>query len=419
MKLSFILTSFIFLSSALAAERCPYRIKWQEEPAGQLVSPNIMGTTDFIFTGKDEILVLNFPKEGVEKAPLQFYRNLKGTWTLDQKLTKQIPMSFHARQIIMDDIEGDGVKEIIISDHGTDKPPYPGSFPIILKREKGTWKFDESSKKITPAFTFNSAVLPLPDKTNGLYFANVSFDTPILVRKNSKNGWDDMTKLVPPGLNKHLCLMTALKDDFDGNGIPDLFLGGCDRPKLHKAQEHDRILFAIDKQWKLLPETTLPPRKNTSMWGTNFAKSIDMNGDKKPDILVAVHDWGFHKWEIWAYENQSTPWKFKFKEVQVPVKQEPKTEGFVYGFEDIMIEGLGTAYLAQVRSVLRTKGMIDPTLNTRLFIYEKDKFTDISACLPDTLKRQIHHARKYPDSSSKMLMIPFNGKMINLSGRKL
>lgn len=378
-----------------------------------------MGTTDFIFTGKDEILVLNFPKEGVEKAPLQFYRNLKGTWTLDQKLTKQIPMSFHARQIIMDDIEGDGVKEIIISDHGTDKPPYPGSFPIILKREKGTWKFDESSKKITPAFTFNSAVLPLPDKTNGLYFANVSFDTPILVRKNSKNGWDDMTKLVPPGLNKHLCLMTALKDDFDGNGIPDLFLGGCDRPKLHKAQEHDRILFAIDKQWKLLPETTLPPRKNTSMWGTNFAKSIDMNGDKKPDILVAVHDWGFHKWEIWAYENQSTPWKFKFKEVQVPVKQEPKTEGFVYGFEDIMIEGLGTAYLAQVRSVLRTKGMIDPTLNTRLFIYEKDKFTDISACLPDTLKRQIHHARKYPDSSSKMLMIPFNGKMINLSGRKL
>lgn len=419
MKLSSIIISLLYISSAFAADKCPYKIKWQEETVGQLDSTNIMGSTDFIFTDKNEIIVLNFPKEGLDKAPLQFYRNTNNKWTLDQKLTKEIPMTYHPRQIILDDIEGDGVKEVIVSDHGIDKPPYPGSFPVILKKMNGTWKFDESSKKITPAFTFNSAVLPLPDKTNGLYFANVSFDTPVLIRKNKKNTWDDMAKIVPPGLNKHLCLMTALKDDFDGNGIPDLFLGGCDRPKKHKAQEHDRILFAIDKQWKLLPDNTLPPRRNSSMWGTNFAKSIDMNGDKKPDILFAIHDWGFHHWEIWVYENQSTPWKFKFKEVPVPVKQEPKTEGFIYAFEDFTIEGLGTVYLAQVRSVLRTKGMKDPALSTRLFIYENNKFADISSCLPETLKKQIMHARKYPDSSSKMLMIPFKGEMINLSGKKL
>lgn len=406
-------------STAIAAEKCPHRILWEVTPAGSLESTNIMGATDYAFTGPDEIIVLNFPKQGLEKAPLQVYRNLQGKWTLDKKTTDRLPQTFHARQIIMDDIEGDGIKEVIISDHGTDKPPFPGSFPVILKKNKNEWVFDESSKKITPAFTFNMAVLPLPDKTNGLYFANVSFDTPILIKKNKKNEWENLNKLVPPGMNKHLCLMTAVKEDFDGNGIPDLFLGGCDRPKINKAQAHDRILFAIDKQWKLLPDPTLPPRRHDAMWGTNFAKTTDLNGDKKPDLIFAIHDWGFHNWELWAYENLSTPWRFKFKEIPIPVKQEPKTEGFIYNFEEFKINGLGTVFIAQVRSVIRDKKNVDPSMNARLFIYENKQFKDISACLPEEFRRNLYSTKKYPDSNDKLLLLPFKGEMLNLSGKKL
>lgn len=410
---------FLLSFNSFAGPRCPYKIKWNIEKVGMLDSQNIMGSTDFAFTDRNEIMVLNFAKEGHDKAPLQVYKYSGTKWIYDPKTTQQIPQTYHARQIILDDIEGDGIKEVIVSDHGIDKPPYPGSFPVILKRINGEWKWDESSKQIKPAFTFNSAVIPFPDKTNGLYLANVSFDTPVLIRKNKKNQWESMAKLVPEGLEKDLCLMTALKDDFDGNGIPDLFLGGCDRPKEYKHQKHDRILFAIDKQWKLLPDNTLPPRKHSPMWGTNFAKSVDLNKDKKPDIIFAIHDWGFHNWEIWAYENQSTPWRFKFKEIPVPVKQEPRTEGFVYAFEDFSIEGVGQVFITQVRSVIRDKSKIDPEMSTRLFLYENNQFKDISVCLPNEVKKQVMHARKYPESSNKVLLVPFKGEMLNLSGKKL
>jgi hypothetical protein len=418
-KIRMLFISTLFFSFfAEAKNSCPVKIDWQMEKVGTLESANLLGSTDFNFVSNDEFIVLNFPPEGKEQAPLHLYRLVSGKWVLDKKASSKLPPTYHPRQIIMDDIEGDGIKEVIISDHGIDKPPYPGSIPVILKRTKNEWMVDESSKRLPPAFTFNSAVLPLEDKTNALYFANVSFETPALFRKTKKNTWEDLSKIVPPELGKQLCLMTALKEDFDQNGIPDLFLGGCDRPKERIEQKHDRIFFSIKKEWKLLPPEILPPRKHSSMWGTNFAKSVDLNGDKKPDIIYAIHDWGFHHWELWAYENQSKPWKFNFKEMAVPVKQEPQTEGFIYAIEDFSIEGLGTGFITQVRSVIRDRKNKDPEYKNRLFIRESNKFTDISACLPGIVKNQVMHARKLPGSSGKLLLMPFKGDMYYLSGRK-
>lgn len=402
---------FLTFSSFAA---CPLNLNWEIKNEGPLVTKDVSGATDFIFLSKDQILVSNFPVKGKEAAPLQIYNRSKDGWKLDAKASLKLPLTFHPRQMVLADLDGDKVNEVIIADHGTDMPPYPGSHPFILKKIKGEWTFDTSSKLLGSDFTFNVAVLNLSGKS-AIYKANVAGKTPMFYGREKNNKWQDITSTLPKELGPHqLCFMTVLAEDFDKNGMNDLYLGGCDREKNIPEQIHDRILSLEKKKWVLQPTETIPARKMDSKWGTVFIKTMNLNNDNKPDILLATHDYGFHFWKVVVYENQSVPGKFKFQEITIPLVQEPDTEGYVNSLEDFQIAGHGTGILAEVRSVLRDPNKKPPVKAMRLVIQDKKNFIDVSSCIPERISKGPLLMRKFPNDPERILLVPYQGEILSI-----
>lgn len=394
--------------------KCPLSLNWQIKKEGTLSPQGSSGATDFIFLAPDSILVANFPEKGKEQAPLHIYKKTPKGWVFDQAASAVLPVTYHPRQIIAEDLDGDKVKEIIIADHGTDLPPFPGTHPVILKNTKGKWSADLSSKSMGSDFTFNVAVLKLADGKKAIYKANVAGKKPFFF-SFSQGKWTDSSDLLPKELGPYnLCFMTALALDFDKDGVTDLYLGGCDRENLNYVQEHDRILSFQKNKWALQPQEVIPARKLDSRWGSVFVKNIDLNSDKKPDLLVASHDFGFHFWKVVAYENLSTPGKFNFKEITVPLNQEINTEGYLNSIEDFSIEGYGLGMLAEVRSVIRDIKKTFPKMATRLLVQNKKEFIDASACIPENISRTNYQFRKFPDDPRRVLLVPFQGDILSL-----
>jgi len=238
----------LFVSSLASGSVCKYSLDWDLKSSGTLIN-HISGSADFIFLNDRQILVVNFPEKGKESAPIHIYTEQKGKWTFDKLASKNLPQTYHARQIILEDIDGDNSKEIIIADHGTDHPPYPGSHPVILRQSNGKWIFDPKSKQLGRDFTFNVAAITLKDGSKALYKANVDGKNPFFF-VNFKNSWKDISSQLPQNLSPHnLCMMTVLAEDFDLDGSQDIYLGGCDRDKLMPQQKHDRILSFENNKW--------------------------------------------------------------------------------------------------------------------------------------------------------------------------
>lgn len=417
MILQFLLIGFFLAASTKASTTCKLPLDFQIKKEGIVKPVGVAGVTDFLFLSPTQILIANFPEKNKEQAPLHIYSLTKNGWTYDPNASAKLPSSFHPRHMVYEDLDGDKVKEVVIADHGNDKPPFPGSHPWIIKKVQGAWTLDPSSKTLGSAFTFNVAVLDL-GKEKAIYKANYNNSSRVL-NVNAKNEWKDATNKLPDELINHgLCYMTALVEDFDKDGKKDMYIGGCDLENGTAKQTHDRLLTNRKGKWELLPEKTLPPRKQHHSWGTVYIKSLHLNSDNKPDIMVATHDFGFHIWSVTSYLNESTPGKFLFKELSVPLKQEAQTEGFVNSFEDFQVAGYSLGILAEVRSVIRAPGKKFPTRSTRFLLQDKSGLVDASECLPEELTKKYFQMKKYPDDKSKVLLVPFEGDIFSLKVSK-
>jgi hypothetical protein len=129
---------------------------------------------------------------------------------------------------------------------------------------------------------------------------------------------------------------------------------------------------------------------------------------------VSTHDFGFHSWRVVIYENQSTPGKFLFREVLVPISQEHNTEGFLNSFQITSLPGYKNLILADVRSVLRDKNRVHPKQFIRFLIQEKNQLVDASHCLPSEISKDLYKIRRIPDSNNEFLLVPFHGDIIHL-----
>lgn len=410
----------LFSGKLLSAPNiCPYPLIWELKKVGTLISKDLGGATDFIFLNDNEILVANFPGKGKQQAPLQIYNKTIRGWEYNSAASSKLPETFHPRQMILEDLDGDKIKEVVIADHGTDQPPFPGSHPFILKKKNGQWRFDPSSKLLGSDFTFNVAVLQTKDGKKALYKANVSGKTPYFYGPDKKTKWQDITSSLPKELGPNqLCFMTALSSDFDNDGVTDLFLGGCDRPEKMQAQTHDRILSLQNGKWELQPPVAIPARQIDSQWGTVFVTKININTDNKTDLLIATHDFGFHFWKVSILENHSLPGKFIFKEINLPLKQESGTEGYVNSLEELKVAGYGIGIFAEVRSVIRNPKMKLPSKATRFVLKDENSFEDASECLPEALKKSTYLMKKYPNDPERMLLVPNVGDIFSLKVSK-
>ncbi len=315
--------------------------------------------------------------------------------------------------MLMEDVDGDSVPEIVIADHGTDKPPYPGAAPIVLRKVKGQWQYDQRSKALGKDFTFNLAALSF-GRTPAIYKANVFGRGPFFFALE-KGNWVDRSNLLPSDLGPNkLCLMTALAEDFDRDGVRDLFLGGCDTPNPKPEQAHDRILTQRKGRFILLPLETIPPRRDSRSWGTVFAKTFDENDDGKPDLLTAVHDLGFHRWKIVVYRNESQSGVLRFSDHELPLSPEPSAEGYVHSLEDVSLGSGVKVILAQVRSILRDPKKKAPAFHTRMIYRDRSGYRDISQCLPKLLRETYYAAQKIPGRPGHLLLVPYQGNMVSL-----
>lgn len=411
-RLLFVFLALSTFASAAPANKCSLNLDWKLEKQG-LLTDQALDLTDFIFLSEKQILIANLPAHDQPASPLKIYTLEKNGFVFDGTASALLPSTSHPRNIIYQDILDDAEKEIIISDHGSDAPPFTGASPVILKHKFNRWIAEASTHLIPPAFTFNSSVLPLPGGEKALFRANVRHGgLDLFVKKNDR--WIDKTSSLPASELKDNCFMTSLTHDLDNDGKVDLFLGGCDQMAQNSSQTHDRILVSSKDKWALLPVDVLPPRKLNSMWGTVFVKTLNYNGDNRTDLIVATHDWGFHQWNIAIYENQSRPGSIKFKPVSIPLLQEERTEGFIYAVEDFEISG-NQALLIEVRSVLRDETKKHPALVTRFMMKEGNSFVDHSACLPEIIKTGFYRAKLFPGTRNKLLMMPYKGQIYSLT----
>jgi hypothetical protein len=408
------------ISRALAVALFPLAAAGAACPVALTLTPEVFvhrthgaGPTDFIFTGPNEILVANLPGPGSASAPLAIYSRVDGKWSYDAKASAGLPETLHARHLLLADLDGDGDDEVVVADHGTDKPPYAGAPPVVLERRAGRWHYDERSRSLGTDFTFNTA--PLRRGTErGLYKANVYGKNPHYFELKD-NAWVNRTDLLPPELGPHnLCLMTSVAADFDRDGEQDMFLGGCDTREAKPAQTHDRILAQRKRQLRLLPPETLPKRRGGRSWGTVFAKPFDEDGDGRTDLLTAAHDYGFHTWKIVIYRNRSRPGAIAFTDYELPLAPEPAAEGYVNSLEDVSLGAGASVILAEVRSVLRDPKKRHPAFHTRLIYRDRNGYRDASDCLPKPLRDTYYVARKDPGTPGQLLLVPFRGSISSL-----
>lgn len=390
--------------------QCP---KFHLAQVGELQADELGNATEFIFLDPSHALVAFYPHK--TSTSLRIYTKKNGIWEYDKEASREMPSTYHARQIIKEDLDGDGQDEILLADHGVDQEPFPGSHPFILRKNDGQWRYDPNSSKLPKAFTFNLAVMD-SSEGRGLFLAHLSPPSPVFYHYNSGD-WKDISYLIPQDITSGtLCLMTALVADLDQDGAKDLYLGGCDRPEESQIQAYDRILARDENgTWQIQKSVSLPLRKMDSRWGTVFIKEIKYNEDHFPDLLIATHDFGFHYWKALIYENQSSPGNFSFREVILPLSQETESEGYIHAMEDFsVVDGMGI--FVEVRSVARTPGKRAAILGNRLLLQDRDRnFVDASSCLPPELKDSTARmARKYPDNPARLLLVPENGVLYDL-----
>ncbi len=411
--IKFVFFLLLLFSNVVLGDVCKFPIKWEFNKVGSLSNVGVFGPTDFVFLSKEEILLINFPQQDKLKASLQIYEKSKNGWSFSRKLSKYLPATYHGRHVFKADIEGDKTEEVIISDHGIDKPPFPGAPIVILEKKKKYWRLHPMSKRMPISTNFNSAFINWGENNKAIFRASMNPADSTLFEL--KKGWVNTTSTLPKELTQsQMCMMSTLSEDFDGDGSGDLFLGGCDRNQDHSFQKHDRILTNVKGQWVLLPTNTLPARQLNSTWGTVYVEKINYNDDNKPDLIVSTHDFGFHSWKVVIYENQSTPGNFFFREVLVPISQESNTEGFLNSFEMANLPGYKNLILADVRSVLRDKAKVHPKQFLRFLVQVNNELVDASNCVPTEISKNLYKIRKIPDSNNEFLLVPFHGDIMHL-----
>lgn len=390
---------------------CPVEVDLRPEGTLKLAEDLMLAEMLFL---DDEHFLVTFYGSKEKSSPIHIYKKTDSGWSFFGH-PKGNPTTQHPRQIIKDDLDGDNVAEVIISDHGLDDEPFPGHHVIILRKKNTDWVFDEVSLSLGTDFTFNTAVLDLPDEKKAFFKVNTFSRNPFFF-EIQQDSWKNITSSLPHEItSEEICFMTGLKLDFDQDGKTELFLGGCDRDQEKEVQTHDRIMTQENGKWKILPRDIFPPRQKSSMWGTVFVKEFDYNGDKYPDILTATHDAGFHHWKTLIYVNHSSPGKIKFKEVILPLEQEEMTEGYIHALQDFQVEGYKSGILAQVRSVLRDPIKKDPINYSRLLLqHSGGRFFEATACLPSEIHSQAWIAGRIPGDPQRLLLLSYSGKIVGL-----
>jgi hypothetical protein len=179
---------------------------------------------------------------------------------------------------------------LLIVGHGTDTPPFPGEQTKLLIQSADGRLVDESATRLPPhlSFTHNVAVADIDgDGDLDIYMCNVNGGDsgPRFYLNNGSGVFTEATDRIPADIANRtagLSFTSSLLVDVNGDGFPDLVLGGENSP-INEILINDRTgRFLRDSRF------TLPPKLFDPKAGTVAIASADFNGDGAPDLILGT-----------------------------------------------------------------------------------------------------------------------------------
>lgn len=226
------------------------------------------------------------------KPPINFVQQKNAINDFKRQPLIVNPLSFNGPCFAQSDVNGDGLSDIYIG-AGKGQPS-----ELYLQNRSGAF-----TKKAVPAFVEDSAfpdaaavfVDVNKDGCADLYVASGGYDNYLpddallqdrLYLNDGKGNFTRQRVALPLMTGSKSCVTTA---DFDGDGAPDLFVGGRVVPGRYPEIPRSYILINNGKgQFTDRTSVIAPSLERAGM--VTAAKAADLNNDGKPD-LVLTGEW--------------------------------------------------------------------------------------------------------------------------------
>ncbi|QYM78636.1 FG-GAP-like repeat-containing protein [Horticoccus luteus] len=222
---------------------------------------------------------------------LRAFRNDHGVFTdVTDAVLGNVTM-VHPRHRIAADFNADGRMDLLIGGHGTDTMPFPGEQMKLLIQSADGKLVDESATRLPPhnSFTHNLAVADIDgDGDLDIYVANVNGGDsgPRFYLNNGDGFFTEATDRLPADIAARtagLAYTASLLVDVNGDGFPDLVLGGENTSPVNELLINDGTgHFARDARF------TLPPKLFSEKAVTVAITSGDFNADGAPDLVLST-----------------------------------------------------------------------------------------------------------------------------------
>jgi len=202
------------------------------------------------------------------------------------------PISFSGSCLVKGDINGDGLEDIYVG--GTD-----GKAGALYIQQKNA----RFILKVNPAFEADKASTDAAaaffdangDGKTDLYVCSGGYDDFLpddpklqdrLYINDGKGNFTKAKNALPKMISSKSCVKVA---DINGDGFPDLFVGGRVVPGRYPETPQSYILIN-DGKGQFIDETVKYNAGLKNIGMVTDAAWVDMNGDKKPDLVV-VGEW--------------------------------------------------------------------------------------------------------------------------------